>query len=153
MDSELELPAVDTTNLRGAVDGAWPVCGCRSWRLLDRVERDAELGWVMAWAWQAYWVRLKLLVHGEHVGVHELGSVARGRGNARSVVDKLCLWADCGAVVLELTPTDGWGADLARLSKFYTSCGFAPNTEPPWRFRWQGTMLRRPISGRGHGMR
>jgi len=149
MDSEMEWPSSEVTSAR-AVEGSWRVCGCRCWRLLDRLERDAELGWVMAWAWQGHWVRLKLLAHGEHVGVHELASVARGRGEARRVMDKLCLWADCSRVRLELTPTNEFGADLDRLTRFYASLGFVPNTEPHRPFRWHGAMIRRPVHGRRH---
>jgi len=55
-------------------------------------------------------------------------------------------------VTLELTPTNEWGADLARLTRFYVSLGFAPNSESQWPFRWQAEMIRRPAPGRRHGL-
>jgi len=57
-----------------------------------------------------------------------------------------------GRVTLELTPTNEWGADLARLTRFYVSLGFAPNSESQWPFRWQAEMIRRPAPGRRHGL-
>ena len=151
MDSEMELSACDMTNAAAVVNGSWRVCGRRWWRLLDREERDADLDRVMVWAWQAHWVRLKLLAHGDHVGVHELRAGYPGRGEARRVMVKLCRWADRGAVTLELTGTGEFGADLDRLTKFYVSLGFTPNSEPTTPFRWRGEMIRHPIPGRRHG--
>lgn len=126
-------------------------CDCPSWGLLIRSERDRLLAGLMQWAWLFHLVRIKLLVHAEHVGIHELRTLSPGRGKTRRVMSELCLFADCSRVVLELTPTGQWGADLARLNAFYVSLGFEANNEPVSEYVWRGELIRYPVKGRGHG--
>jgi len=151
VDRAVGVPARSVGVAGALVNTSSRTCGCRCWSLLERLDRDVELDRVMDWAWQAHWVRLKLLAHGDHVGVHELRAGYPGRGEARRVMVKLCRWADRGAVTLELTGTGEFGADLDRLTKFYVSLGFTPNSEPTTPFRWRGEMIRHPIPGRRHG--
>jgi len=126
-------------------------CDCPTWGLLDQVGRDRLLAGLTEWAWLFHLVRIKLLVHAEHVGVHELRSLRQGKGGARRVMAELCLFADCSRLVLELTPTDQWGADPARLHGFYVSLGFEANGGPVSGFVWRGALIRYPVKGRGHG--
>jgi hypothetical protein len=140
-------------SLSAGVDrtSSWRKCDCPTWGLLDRVDRDRLLAGLMEWAWLFHLVRIKLLVHAEHVGVHELRYVRPGRGEARRVMSELCLFADCSRVVLELTPSGQGGADQARLRDFYVSLGFQPNSEPGSGFVWRGELIRHPVKGRWHG--
>lgn len=128
-------------------------CDCPTWGMLDRVRQDLILAGFMEWAWLLYKVRLKLLVHGTHVAIHHLGALRPGEGRVRHVMTELCLFADCARVVLELTPTDQYGADLVRLTRFYVGLGFETNEEPRTPFRYQGKMIRYPMQRRGHGKR
>lgn len=126
-------------------------CDCPTWGLLDWVERDRLLAGLTEWSWLFHRVRVKLLVHAENVGVHELRVLRPGWGQARKVMSELCLFADCSRVVLELTPTDEFGADLGRLRRFYASLGFESNHESVSGFVWRGSMIRDPVKGRRHG--
>lgn len=125
-------------------------CGCPTWGLLDRIQQDLTLDGFMQWSWHFYRVTTRLLVHDGHVGIHEISTICPGQGRVRQVMFEFCLWADCARVVLELTPTDEWGAELTRLTQFYVGLGFVPNEEKRSPLVYQGKMIRYPIAGRGH---
>lgn len=125
-------------------------CSCRTWGLLGRVTRDLILYDYMEWARLLHQVQLKMLARGEHVAVCELLARRPGRGRARLVMTELCAWADCAVVTLELTPSNHWGCDVQRLTRFYESLGFEPNHEPEQLFRVRETMIRYPVKGRDH---
>ncbi|MGH7158176.1 MAG: hypothetical protein ACREGD_03865 [Candidatus Saccharimonadales bacterium] len=125
-------------------------CSCRTWGLLHHVSRDFILHDLMEWARLLHNVQLKMLVRGDHVAICELLAVRPGHGRARVVMTELCAWADCARVTLELTPSSHWGSDVERLTKFYESLGFEPNTEARQPFRVQESMIRYPVKGRGH---
>lgn len=143
---------MDTSRMRLAVSSRQPEqpCSCRSWGLLRRISRDLILHDLMQWAGLLHNVQLKLLCRGEHVAICELLAVRPGHGRARLVMTELCAWADCARVTLELTPSNHWGSDVDRLTRFYASLGFEPNTEPKEPFRVQEAMIRYPKKGRGH---
>jgi len=52
----------------------------------------------------------------------------RGQGVARRAVETLVVAADLAGAQLAVTPTDEFGADLARLRRFYEGFGFVRNT-------------------------
>lgn len=52
----------------------------------------------------------------------------RGQGAARRAVETLVVAADLAGAQLAVTPTDEFGADLARLRRFYEGFGFVRNT-------------------------
>lgn len=52
---------------------------------------------------------------------------ARGQGVMRRAVSTVVEAADVAGVRLAVTPTDEWGADLARLRRFYEGFGFVRN--------------------------
>ncbi|WP_020519397.1 hypothetical protein [Catelliglobosispora koreensis] len=126
------------------------VCNCRPWGLLHHVSRDLVLADFMEWAQLFHQVQLKMLVRGDHVAICELLARRPGQGRARLVMSVLCAWADCARVTLELTPSDHWGSDVERLTKFYESLEFEPNLEQEQRFRVQESMIRYPVRGRVH---
>lgn len=125
-------------------------CSCRTWGLLGRVTRDFILADFMEWASLLHHVELKLLARGEHVAICELLSLRSGRGAARRIITELCAWADCARVTFELTPSNHWGSDVERLTRFYEALGFEPNREERQPLRVQGSMIRYPVVGRGH---
>lgn len=152
MDSSIGLYRENTSpSARVGEASCWRGCDCPTWGLLDRVGRDRLLAGLTEWAWLFHLVRIKLLVHAEHVGIHELRTLCRGRGKARHVMQELCLFADCSRLVLELTPTDEWGADPVRLRDFYVSLGFEANSEHGSGLAWRGELIRYPVKGRHHG--
>lgn len=130
--------------------GRLRTCSCRTWGLLDPLSRDYALDELMCAAALVFQVQVKLLARGEHVAICDLMSFKPGEGRARTVMTELCTWADCSRVALELTPSDHWGSDVDRLTRFYASLGFEPNNEPRNPFRVQGSVIRYPMKGRGH---
>jgi hypothetical protein len=118
--------------------------------LLNHVSRDLVLYHLMLWASWLHQIEIKLLARGEHVAICELLAYKPGNGKARWVMTEVCAWADCARVTLELTPSNHWGSDVARLTKFYESFGFEANTEPQEPFRVRESMIRYPVMGRGH---
>lgn len=125
-------------------------CSCRTWRLVTPTSRDLVLLDFMRWAGLLHQVQLKLLARGDHVAICELLAVRPGAGRARRVMTELCSWADCASVTLELSPTDEWGANLERLTRFYERLGFEQNNEPLKTFLIKESMIRYPVKGRGH---
>ena len=125
-------------------------CRCRTWRTLRGEQRDAVLDVFMGWAWTHHEVQLKMLARGEHVAVCEIVAAEPGHGRGGRVLDQLCRWADCAGVTLELSPTDQWGVDVDRLTRFYLRYGFEPNREPRQRFVIQEDLIRYPVPGGGH---
>ncbi|MFF9265821.1 GNAT family N-acetyltransferase [Streptomyces longwoodensis] len=68
----------------------------------------------------------------------------RGQGVARRVVETLVEAADLAGVRLAVTPTDEFGADLARLRRFYESYGFVRNTGANRNWGVTADYIRRP---------
>jgi len=84
------------------------------------------------------------------LAICELLAYKPGHGEARRVITEICAWADCARVTLELTPSNHWGSDVERLTKFYESLGFVSKTEPQEPLRVRESMIRYPVRGRGH---
>jgi len=125
-------------------------CNCDTWRHIEREHRDHVLARLMEWAWLFYKVQLKMLVRGDHVAVCELVTLKPGEGRVRRVMEEICLWADCGDITLELSPSEHWGADVDRLTRFYFSLEFQYNHEPRNPFVVQEDLIRYPQPDRGH---
>lgn len=98
------------------------------WRYMDRVERDLELDRLMRWAAREHGTTVQLLARSYYVAVCKLAVPVklRGDGRASTVLGALTRWADRELVVLGLTPTTQYGADMARLLSLYNRAGFAP---------------------------
>lgn len=102
-----------------------------SWAALSAPERDDELGQLTGFA-KWFDTQLLLLARPAYVAVVKLyvAERHRGRGNARTVMGELVTWADELGVTLGITPSTQWGADPARLARFYTSLGFTQAALP-----------------------
>lgn len=123
-------------------------CTCGKWQRLNRAGRERVLYEFMQWAWEFHRVELALGRRGPGVSVSQLRSFQPGHGKARTVMTVLGDWANCAGVRLELTPTDQWGADLPRLTRFFVSLGFLGDidTEPWLGFDRPRLLVRYPAS-------
>jgi GNAT superfamily N-acetyltransferase len=108
------------------------VDGLLQWRDMDHDERDRELKRLSQWAWRNHSVRLDLVRRPLYVALVKLETVTkrkRGQGRATGVMGTLTAWADEQGVILGLTPTGEYGADMARLTSWYESFGFTTDTQ------------------------
>lgn len=108
-----------------------------TWADMTRDERDIELAQLMVWAKARERSELILLRRYKYVAVVKLAVPVRLRGGgcATRVMRHLCAWADRETVLLGLSPTTQYGADLERLNGFYDRCGFVAkdlDTGHPW---------------------
>jgi GNAT superfamily N-acetyltransferase len=66
----------------------------------------------------------------------------RGKGLGRKLMEDLISFVDERGWTLALTPSDFAGASVPRLTKFYESLGFIPNTGKDKDFMVRETMIR-----------
>src|SRR5687768_11494894 len=108
------------------------VDGLLQWRDMDHAERDRELKHLSQFAWRNQAVRLDLVRRPLYVALVKLETVTkrkRCQGRATRVMCALTSWADHHSVILGLTPTGEYGADMARLTSWYESLGFTTGAQ------------------------
>lgn len=70
----------------------------------------------------------------------------RGQGLAEAVLSRLCELADTAGWAMRLQPSDGFGSDLGRLTRWYYRHGFVPEGSPAMvsDIKWMRRPSRRP---------
>ncbi|MGA7119683.1 MAG: GNAT family N-acetyltransferase, partial [Polyangiaceae bacterium] len=74
----------------------------------------------------------------------------RGQGHARGVIAQLVKIADARSLTMLLSPTNQWGASLARLKALYKSFGFVENKGRRKDFAINASMYRLPHPAHGN---
>lgn len=68
----------------------------------------------------------------------------KNKGIGTKIMQDIIEYADSGNYILHLTPSDDFGSDVKRLTKFYKSFGFVMNSGKNKDFHTKDKMIRYP---------